>query len=144
MTVIARSALVRHSADAMYALVNDIEAYPQYLPGCVGAEITRRDEGVMEARLDLAKAGIRYSFTTRNQLIPPHRIELTLVEGPFEHFQGHWQFQALNERASKVTLELQFEMKGKLMGFAAKALFNGVANELVDALVKRANRLYAA
>lgn len=142
MTVIARSALVRHSADAMYALVNDIEAYPEYLPGCSGAQILRRDEGVMEARLDLSKAGIRYSFVTRNQLLPPHRIELSLVEGPFEHLQGFWQFHVLNERASKVSLNLEFEMAGRLLGLAAKKLFNGVANELVDAIVKRADKVY--
>lgn len=142
MTVIARNALVRHSADAMYALVNDIEAYPEYLPGCSGAQILRRDEGVMEARLDLSKAGIRYSFVTRNQLLPPHRIELSLVEGPFEHLQGFWQFHVLNERASKVSLNLEFEMAGRLLGLAAKKLFNGVANELVDAIVKRADKVY--
>lgn len=143
MTVISRSALVRHSADAMYALVNDIEAYPQYLNGCVGAEVLKREEGTMVARLDLAKAGMRYSFTTCNRLLPPGRVELSLVEGPFERFDGVWQFQPLGERASKVTLNLEFEMSSRVAGFAAKAIFNGVANELVDALVRRADKVYA-
>lgn len=143
MTVISRSALVRHSADAMYALVNDIESYPDYLSGCVGAEVLRREEGLMEARLDLAKAGMRYSFTTRNRLVPPHRVELSLVEGPFKRFEGYWQFQPLAERASKVTLELDFEMAGgRLLGFASKPIFHGIANEMVDALVRRANDVY--
>jgi len=142
MNVIDRSALVPYSAATMYALVNDIATYPKFLEGCVGAEVLSADEGSMVARLDLAKGGMRYSFTTRNQLLPPERIELTLVEGPFDHFRGQWQFLALSDSACKVVLHLEFEMAGRLRKLALRALFNGVANHLVDALVKRANALH--
>lgn len=141
MTVINRSALVPFAADLMYRLVNDIETYPEFMEGCVGAQITARGDDWLEARLDLAKGGLRYSFTTRNRLLPPERIELTLVEGPFEFFSGRWEFHALTPAASKVTLHLEFEMAGKLLSFAAKALFNSVANQLVDQLVKRAQQI---
>jgi len=144
MTVIERSALLPYPADAMYQLVNDIEAYPKYMEGCVGAHIIERTPEHIEARLDLAKGGVRHSFTTRNRLLPPQRIELSLVEGPFESFGGEWTFDALNERACKVTLRLHFKMASRLLGFAAKAMFSGVANQLVDALVKRANAVYGA
>jgi ribosome-associated toxin RatA of RatAB toxin-antitoxin module len=141
MTEINRSALVPFAADVMYQLVNDIEAYPKYMEGCVGAQITARGDDWLEARLDLAKGGLKYSFTTRNKLLPPSEIDLTLVEGPFEYFSGRWRFQALAPTACKVTLHLEFEMAGKLLNFAAKALFNSVANQLVDQLVKRAQQL---
>lgn len=141
MAVINRSALVPFPAEQMYQLVNDIENYPKFMEGCVGAAITARGDDWLEARLDLAKGGLRYSFTTRNRLHPPNQIELTLVEGPFEYFSGRWEFQALTPAASKVTLHLDFEMSGKLLGFAAKTLFNSVANQLVDQLVKRAQHL---
>ncbi len=144
MNVIDRSALVPYSAAAMYALVNDIAAYPRFLDGCVGAEVISADETMVVARLDLAKGGMRYSFTTRNRLLPPERVELTLVEGPFDHFRGHWQFTALGDAACKVALHLEFEMAGRLRKLALRALFNGVANHMVDALVKRAHALYGA
>jgi len=144
MTVIERSALLPYPAVAMYQLVNDIEAYPDFMDGCVGAQIIERTDDTIEARLDLAKAGVRYSFTTRNRLLPPERIELSLVEGPFESFSGEWAFIALNDQACKVTLKLQFKLAGKLLGFAAKAMFGGVANQLVEALVKRASAVYKA
>lgn len=67
---IQRTALLPYTARDMYLLVNDIAAYPSYMDGCVGAEVLARDEGEMVARLDLAKAGVRQSFTTRNQLVP--------------------------------------------------------------------------
>ena len=70
------------------------------------------------------------------------RIELTLIEGPFETFVGSWSFRALNGQASKVELHLEFEMSGRLLNFAARKMFDGIANQMVDALVKRAYQLF--
>lgn len=142
MTAIERSALLPYPAQTMYELVNDIEAYPKFMDGCVGARVLERTPDYIEARLDLAKGGLRHSFTTRNRLFAPKRIELSLVEGPFESFSGEWIFEPLNEQACKVTLRLQFRMAGRLLSFAAKAMFGGIANQLVGALVKRANTLH--
>jgi len=144
MTIIQRSALVPYSTQTMFDLVNAIEAYPQFMEGCAGATILSKSNDVIEARLDLAKSGMRYSFTTRNRLLPPERIELTLIEGPFETFNGAWTFQALSEHACKIALYLQFEMSGRLLNFAARKMFDGVANQMVDALVKRAHKLHSA
>ena len=142
MTNIQRSALVPYSAQAMFDLVNAIEAYPQFMDGCSGATILSRSNEFIEARLDLAKAGMRYSFTTRNRLLPPERIELSLVEGPFETFHGAWTFQALGEHACKISLHLHFKMSSRLLNFAARKMFDGIANQMVDALVKRAHKLH--
>lgn len=144
MTTIQRSALVPYSAQAMFDLVNAIEDYPQFMEGCSGANVIARSNEFVEARLELAKAGMRYSFTTRNKLSPPERIELALVEGPFDQFQGVWTFHTLNEHASKISLHLQFELSGRLLNFAARKLFDSVANQMVDALVKRAHKLYGS
>lgn len=144
MTIVQRSALVPYSAAAMFELVNAIEAYPQFMDGCSGTTILERSNDIVKARLDLAKGGMRYSFTTRNRLLPPERIEMTLVEGPFETFNGAWTFQALNENACKIALHLQFEMSGRLLNFAARKMFDGVANQMVDALVKRAHQLHGS
>lgn len=140
MTTIQRSALVQYSAQAMFDLVNDIEAYPQFMDGCKGATVIARTDDFIEARLDLAKGGMHYSFTTRNRLLPPSRIELTLVEGPFTQFHGEWTFHALGEHACKIGLHLEFELSGRLLNFAARKMFDSVANHMVDALVKRAHK----
>ncbi len=142
MNDIRRSALLPYSAEAIYQLINDVEAYPQYMDGCVGAEILSADEGSMEARLDLSRAGIRMSFTTRNTLTPPRSITLALVDGPFDKLSGEWQLLALGDAACKVSLHLRFALSGALVGAATRQLFNSVANNLVDALVKRANEQY--
>lgn len=144
MTTIQRSALVPYSAQAMFDLVNAIETYPQFMDGCAGAAVIEKTNDTIEARLDLAKGGMRYSFTTRNRLLPPERIEMTLVEGPFDKFQGVWTIQVLGEHACKISLHLEFELAGRLLNFAARKMFDGVANQMVDALVKRAHKLHGS
>ncbi|GAA4100587.1 type II toxin-antitoxin system RatA family toxin [Zhongshania borealis] len=142
MTEIRRSALLPYSASIIYQLINDVEAYPQYMDGCVGAEVLVRDDEMMEARLDLAKAGIKLSFVTRNQLKANRSVSLKLVDGPFDDLTGEWTLLALGDEACKVSLHLRFSLANSLVGAATKQLFNSVANNLVDALVKRANEQY--
>lgn len=142
MTHLTRSTLLPYPAEAMFDLVNDIEAYPRYMDGCTGAKILFRDDAVIEARLELSKGGIRQAFTTRNTLRPPTAIDMQLVEGPFTAFTGHWAFQALGDSACKVTIDLRFTLNNALLAMAAKALFGTVADRMVEALVKRANEIY--
>ncbi len=142
MTQVNRSALVLHSAQQMFDIVNDVKAYPDFLPWCASTELLCEDDQSMEATLHLAKAGLKYSFTTRNRLSRPDRIEIELVEGPFSRLTGVWTFEALNSEACKVSLDLVFEFSGKLTGMAMSKVFNQVATTLVDAFVQRAERVY--
>ena len=142
MTRIDRSALLPYPAIRLFDLVNDIEAYPEYMKGCVGAEILHRDTDMVEARLDLAQVGISQSFSTRNTHQPPELIHLELLEGPFEHFAGRWQFRELGDEACKVSLYLEFRMNSRLLGAAAARLFEMVAREQIEAVSARAERLY--
>ena len=142
MTTIKRSALLPYPAERIYALVSDIESYPQYMDGCVGAVILKREPGVVEARLDLARAGIEYSFATRNLLREHELIELELLQGPFDSFKGSWRFQRLGDLACKVSLDLEFRLNNSVLGVAAAKLFESVTSSLVDSLARRAKQLY--
>jgi ribosome-associated toxin RatA of RatAB toxin-antitoxin module len=142
MAHINRSALLPYPAQAMFDLVNDIEAYPSFMDGCVGAHVLRREPGLIEARLDLARAGVRYSFSTRNRLDAPSLIEMELIEGPFTQFAGRWFFQTLNADSCKVILDLQFALRSGIGSLAAAKLFDAVANNLVGAVCKRALAIY--
>lgn len=139
---IERSALVPYSAGQMFALVNDVESYPQFMSGCVDAQVLASGENFQEARLDLRKAGIEKSFVTRNILVPDERIELHLVNGPFKTLEGVWEFRALNEEACKVSLSLTFEFESRLVALAADPWFEAVGNQLVSAIVERAKQVY--
>ena len=142
VTTIHRSALVPHSPEQMFALVDDIERYPEFLPWCRSAREISRDEDEVVASLDLAKGSVHKTFTTRNRLQPGKMIEMRLVDGPFRHLEGFWRFDRLQGDACRISLDLEFEFSSKLVGLAIAPVFNPVANSLVDAFVQRANRLY--
>lgn len=142
MSQIKRSALVAFSDRQMFDLVNNIEAYPQYMDGCVGAQVLERGDNELTARLDISRLGVKYSFTTRNQLLPPATMGMELVEGPFKRLSGLWTFKPLAEDACKVSLDLEFEFSSRLVAKAAGKWFESVANELVDGLCRRAQQIY--
>lgn len=144
MITIERSALVPFSAEQMYELVNDVSQYPQFMHGCIAAEEVSRTPEELVGRLTLGKAGLRYSFTTRNVLTAGERMDLTLVEGPFRSFSATWHFKALTADASKVSLVMHFEWAGGLLGVAMEKLFQHSANSLVDEVVNRAHKVYGA
>ncbi|MCW8108191.1 type II toxin-antitoxin system RatA family toxin [Alteromonas ponticola] len=143
MPSIQRSALVAYSAEAMFELVNDVESYPQFLPGCADSKVLDADEDKMRASLLVTKAGVKQWFTTHNILHPAKRIEMTLVDGPFKQLQGGWTFSALSESACKIELNLEFEFSNKLAEMAFGKVFSSLATSMVNAFIERARRVYA-
>ena len=141
-TTIERSALVMHSAEAMFDLVNDVAAYPEFMDGCVAARVFEQDDRQMVAQLTLRKAGLEQCFTTRNELQRPSQIVMSLQEGPFKRLSGVWRFAPLNETACKVSLSLAFEFSNTALAFAASKLFSQVANNMVACLCQRAQAVY--
>ena len=142
MTHINNSALLPYSDKKMFALVNDVASYPDFLVGCDAAVVHHADEASMKATLVLKKQGIKMSFTTHNALDYPKSIEMTLVEGPFSAFSGRWFFQYLKADACKVMLDIQFTLNNPLLGVAARNLFDSVSRNLVDSIVQRARSIY--
>jgi ribosome-associated toxin RatA of RatAB toxin-antitoxin module len=141
LATIRRSALVMHSAEDMFSLVNDVTSYPLFMDGCHAVEVFEHTDRTMLARLDLKKAGVQISFMTRNNLTAPSGIEMTLEDGPFKTFLGIWKFKPLTNTACKVSLDLDFEFKNRGLGLAASNLFSGVASKLVDSLCTRADKV---
>ena len=142
MTCINRTALVPYSAAEMFALVDDINSYPQFLDWCRSAEELKRSTDEVTARLDLAQGSFHKSFTTRNRMQQDKMIEMRLVEGPFRLLEGFWRFEVLGERACKVLFDLEFEFSSRLVGMAASPAFSHIANTMVDAFCKRASEIY--
>jgi len=143
MPLISRQALVMYSPAEMYDLVNDIAAYPDFLPWCRSSEVISTTEDVIEASVEIAKGSLNKSFATRNLLQKNKMIEMKLLEGPFKHLEGFWRFNPLKSPdACKVTLDLEFEFESKLVGLVAGPVFSQIANTLVDSFAKRAVAVY--
>jgi len=142
MTTISRSALVMHSAEQMFDLVNDVRRYPEFLQGCKATEVIDEGDDFIEATLTISKAGVNQSFSTHNDFVRPQWMDMRLLDGPFTKFTGIWRFQALSDEACKVSLEMEFEVGGLIAGAALGMVFKQVANTMVDAFVKRAKEIY--
>jgi ribosome-associated toxin RatA of RatAB toxin-antitoxin module len=142
MKRIARSAIVEHSAAEMYALVEDIEAYPGFLPWCLAAVVHERRAGTTRATLTAGLAGLQQSFTTLNENRPGEAIDLRLVEGPFRRFGAQWRFVPLSPQACRIEFSLQYEFSSRALGRLLAPLFDGIADSMVDAFVRRAAQVY--
>lgn len=142
MPQIEKSALVMYSTKEMFDLVNDVNAYPEFLPHCSGAKILSSSGQKMTASLEIAKAGMSKWFTTENQFSGEQEIAMKLVDGPFKFLTGRWQFTELDESACKVSLKLEFEFSSKLVELAFGHVFNEVAKNMVAAFTQRAKRVY--
>jgi ribosome-associated toxin RatA of RatAB toxin-antitoxin module len=142
MTLVQKSALVKYSARQMFDLVNDIESYPKFLPWCSGSRIIKREDDIIEAELMIAKGGFNKSFSTRNTIDECGRISVSLIDGPFSSLEGVWNFLPLREDASKISLDLEFEMSGVLTNLAFGAVFNQICNTMVTSFTSRAKEVY--
>jgi ribosome-associated toxin RatA of RatAB toxin-antitoxin module len=138
MKQITRSALVGCSAEEFYALVEDIEAYPRFLPWCAAAQVRERTPGATVATLTLAAKGLRHSFTTANSNEPGRGIDMRLVEGPFRHFHAQWRFSPLSDQACKAEFTLEYEFAGRIVAGLLEPIFARLADKTLDAFRQRA------
>jgi ribosome-associated toxin RatA of RatAB toxin-antitoxin module len=141
MKRIARSAIVEHSAEEMFALVDDIESYPRFLPWCSAAQVEERTPAGARATLTVGMRGLRQSFTTQNESRPGEAIDMRLVKGPFRRFAAAWRFKPLSEQACSIEFSLEYEMAGALARLL-EPLFDRIADTMVDAFTRRAAELY--
>jgi len=128
----------------MFVLVDDVEAYPEFLPWCNHAEIHNRTEDSVEATLELHKGSVSNKFTTRNTRKEFEEIGLALVGGPFRHLAGGWRFKELGDDGCKVLLELDFEFESRLVDMMFGSFFEDICNSLVDAFTKRAETVFGS
>ena len=141
MPSIERSALIAAPATDVYALVNDVEQYPAFLPWCSHAEILSKSETEVVARIDIAVRGRRETLVTRNRLAPTSAIALEMVEGPFRRFEGCWRFAPLGDAGCRVDLEISFELANRLVGTFAAPFLNRIADRIVDAFATRVSEV---
>lgn len=126
----------------MFALVDDIESYPSFLPWCRNTVVHQRDGNTVDATLELERGRVSKSFTTRNTLQQDQSIGLSLLGGPFKHLSGGWSFQQLGDSGCKVALELEFEFENPVTDMVFGSFFEDTCNSLVDSFTRRASDVY--
>lgn len=143
MREVKRSALVAQPPSRMYALINDIESYPLFVPWCTHARVDSRSENEIVATVGVRRGSLNTEFTTRNALDPDRRVTMHLVRGPFRMLEGEWLLIAVGEGGCRVDLTMRFEFSNPLSRMIFEPLFEETASKLVDAFVARARTLQA-
>lgn len=139
---VLRSALLPYSAEKMYDIVADIEAYPDFLNWCSAADIVSQQPDWVIARLKIEYSKLNILFTTRNQNTPGKSILLSLVEGPFVDLSGEWRFEALTPEACKVCIEMDFNFEKSLTRKVLSGVFKKTIGMQLDAFQKRAELIH--
>lgn len=142
MPTISRNALVMFSTEQMYQLINDVPSYPKFLPDCGDSKIISENNDKMTASLLVSKGGLKKWFTTENSLVENQEVSMSLLDGPFKYLTGKWQLTPLSEEACKVSLDLDYEFSSKMLDLAFGRVFNGIANNMVQAFIDRAKVVY--
>ncbi len=142
MAVVHKSVLLGYSAEQMFALVDNIEDYPKFLPWCGGTEVRQRDADKVIATLKINYHGVKQTFSTENIHTAPTSITMTLLEGPFKHLHGTWTFKPLRADACKIDFDLHYEFSSKVLEQVIGPVFNMIANSFVDSFCKRAETVY--
>jgi ribosome-associated toxin RatA of RatAB toxin-antitoxin module len=142
MALVEKSVLVPHSAEQMFNLVDRVEEYPQFLPWCGGASVSRLNDSTVHATVHIDYHHIKQHFTTENVCTPPHQIDITLQHGPFRHLDGRWRFIPLSDSACKIEFRLHYEFSSKLLEKLVGPVFHYIANSFVDAFIQRAEKVY--
>lgn len=142
MSDIEKSVLVGYSAKQMFDLVDDVDAYPEFLPWCGGSSVSQRGEAVTHATIKINYHHIKHSFTTENTRRPPELIEMTLLDGPFQNLDGHWRFIPLTEDACKIEFRLHYTFAHIFLEKLVGPVFFIIANSFVEAFIERAEQVY--
>ncbi len=143
MRHIRRSALVATSPQRMFELINDVERYPAFVPACTAARVLERSPEELHAELTVGAGLLKTTFSTRNRLHPPERIEMRLESGPLKSLNGRWTLTPVaagSVQGCRVELDLTFEPQGGLAALALAPVIERLASSLVDAFVARARQ----
>ena len=143
MNRVEKTVLVMHSAAQMFALVDAVEDYPKFLPWCGGVDLHERTESSTSATLHINYHGLKQNFSTQNNKVFPHSMDIELKDGPFKHLDGDWQFVELRADACKIVFRLNYEFANSFLEKLISPVFSHIAATFVDGFVARADKIYS-
>jgi coenzyme Q-binding protein COQ10 len=140
--------IANHSAEQMYALVADIEKYPEFLPLCEALHVQNRKERdgktLLIADMSVGYKAIRETFTTQVLLKPDEKIiEVKYIDGPFKYLTNTWRFLDVEGGRSEVHFYIDYEFKSRILGALMGSMFDRAFRMFTDAFEKRADKIYA-
>ena len=140
------SRLVRHSPEQMFALVADIERYPEFLPLCKGLIVRSRKERdgqtILVADMSVGYRALREPFTSQVHLKPEGKqIDVKYIDGPFKYLTNLWRFEP-DPQGAKVVFSIDYEFRSRILGALMGSMFDRAFRMFAEAFEKRADAIY--
>jgi coenzyme Q-binding protein COQ10 len=140
---------VRHTPEHMFALVADVERYPEFLPLCEALTVRSRKErdgqSVLVADMTVGYKAIRETFTSQVHLKPEeNRIEVRYIDGPFKYLSNVWWFEQAEPAAANIHFSIEYEFRSRLLGMLMGSMFDRAFRMFSEAFEKRADAIYGA
>ena len=140
MNTVKKNVLVTHTAEQMFALVDDIEHYADFLPWCNQSVVHKREANVVEATVGIDYMRLKQSFSTRNTNVDGREIRMQLLEGPFKSLEGIWKFTPFGDIGCRIDFQLQYEFASGLISHIIAPVFGRISGTLVDSFIKEADK----
>ncbi|MBT4962720.1 MAG: type II toxin-antitoxin system RatA family toxin [Francisellaceae bacterium] len=142
MPKISQKLLVEYSPEQMFALVNDIEQYPKFLPGCTSAKILSVRESGLTARVDLARGPVSMNWVSENINIEPSSIEMNYIEGSFSSMHGYWSFASDPEGNCMIEFTLNYSFSSKFIELTLNPILSFMISTIVYCFKEQAEKVY--
>ena len=140
MHKVRKNAIVFHSKEKMYRLVDLIENYPNFLPWCGSTKIIERDNNKTIASIEINYKGIKQTFTTENTKKINEKMIIKLINGPFKSLTGEWIFKEMAKDSCQIELKLEYEFSNIILEKLISPVFNMIANTFIEEFIKEANK----
>ena len=131
-----------YTPEQLFALVLDIEKYPEFLPWCRAARILGREGEALLGELVISFAHFTESYVSRITAQSPQRIDVVMVRGPFEYLTNAWRFTPRPEGGTQIEFSLDFRFRSRMMEKLIGGLFSKATARMVSAFKARADALY--
>ena len=136
--------VIKYQPEALYALVADVKAYPQFLPWCLAARVWQESETKLVADLMVGFQLYREKFTSHVTLNPEiPEITAEYADGPFKHLRNHWVFHPHPE-GCEIEFYVDFKFQSHLLQSVMEKIFTEAMKKMVRAFERRADALYSA
>jgi coenzyme Q-binding protein COQ10 len=140
----AEKKVLPHTPEQMFALVADVDKYPEFLPWCVATRIKKREnEGaILIADMVIGFKMVREKFTSRVVLSEPRQIDIQYSDGPFKYLENTWLFEPHEEGGCQIDFYVDFEFRSRLLEKIMGSLFEKAVHKMIGAFEARADELY--
>tara|TARA_Y100000816_G_C25801683_1_gene419867 strand:- start:43 stop:483 length:441 start_codon:yes stop_codon:yes gene_type:complete len=141
MNYIDKTEEINVNVSTIFKLINNVDGYKEFLPWCKNSFIESDADNVILGEIEISKNLVNWKFKTINKYKIDKKILLDLVEGPFSHSHGEWNFKKKDDFNTEVSLYLEYQFDNKIIEMSLKPIFSSIMDSILDSFISEAFRV---